>query len=121
MTAEGEGVTTRAIRVRLDGTARHSDVGALKKWLEREKLLEELARKGELQIQESGGADEQGTPMGAGMDLVLVLIGAGAETLFKEVLAQTKSAVRAWRENRGSVESGDPPDFDIEPADLDER
>jgi hypothetical protein len=55
------------------------------------------------------------------MDIVLVLIGAGAETLFKELLAQVKSAVRAWSDNRGSVENGDPPEARVDPLGSDER
>ncbi|MET8407802.1 hypothetical protein ABZV34_06755 [Streptomyces sp. NPDC005195] len=121
MTAEGEGVATRAVRVRLDGTASESDVGALKKWLEREKPLEELVGRGDLRIEERAGTDARGTPMGVGTDIVLVLIGAGAETLFKELLAQVKSAVGAWRDNRGSVENGDPPDARVDSVDPDER
>jgi hypothetical protein len=121
MTAEGEGVAARAIRVRLDGTASDSDVGALKKWLERERPLERLVQRGDLRIEERAGTDEQGTPMGVGMDIVLVLIGAGAETLFKELLAQVKSAVRAWSDNRGSVENGDPPEARVDPLGSDER
>ncbi len=75
MTAEGEGVAARAIRVRLDGMASDSDVGALKKWLERRGRLQQLVKRGDLRIEERAGTDEQGTPMGVGMDIVLVLIG----------------------------------------------
>ncbi|MEU4171795.1 hypothetical protein AB0F46_33550 [Streptomyces sp. NPDC026665] len=123
---EGEGVSTRAIRVRLDATANQSDIGALKKWLEREKPLEDLVRNGDLRIQESAGTDEQGTdehgtPMGAGIEILMLLSGAAAQTLFDTVLRQVGRGVRAWYENRRSVESGDPPDYDVDPVDLDER
>ncbi|MEU9284489.1 hypothetical protein AB0D57_07080 [Streptomyces sp. NPDC048275] len=121
MTAEGEGAAPRAIRVRLDGTASDSDVGALKKWLEREKPLEELIAGGDLRIEERAGTDERGTPMGVGMDIVLVLVGAAAEAVFKDLLARVTSAVGAWRDNRGSVESGDPPTAHVDPVDPDER
>ncbi|MYT19256.1 hypothetical protein GTW69_02950, partial [Streptomyces sp. SID7760] len=72
---------------------------------------------GALEIQERAGTqDGPGRPMGAGMDIVLVLIGAAAPKLFDEVFEQVKSGVRAWRENRRSVERGEPPEVDVEPA-----
>ncbi|MFD7812080.1 hypothetical protein ACFV6E_03890 [Streptomyces sp. NPDC059785] len=114
-------MATQAILVRLDESATDSDVGALKKWLERENLLQELVRDGRLQIQERAGTDARGNPMGAGMEILLAFVGASASTLFTEVLAQTRRGVRAWRENRRSVESGDPPHCDVDPADVDER
>ncbi|WP_028799821.1 hypothetical protein [Streptomyces sp. 142MFCol3.1] len=123
---EGDGVVTRAIRVRLDGTASQSDIGALKKWLEREKPLEELVRSGELRIQESAGSDEQGTdeqgtPMGAAIEILMLLSGAAAQSMFDTVFKQVGRGVKAWYENRRSVESGDPPDYDVDPVHLDER
>ncbi|MET7438934.1 hypothetical protein ACWERY_09875 [Streptomyces sp. NPDC004082] len=123
---DGEGVATRAIRVRLDGTASQGDIGALKKWLEREKPLEELARNGDLRIQERAGTDDQGTdehgrPMGAGIEILLLLAGAAAQSTFDIVFKQVRRGVKAWYENRRSVESGDPPDYDVDPVDLDER
>ncbi|MFD4788654.1 hypothetical protein ACFWN1_16665 [Streptomyces sp. NPDC058459] len=117
---------TRAIRVRLDETASETDVGALKKWLEREKPLAELANQGELQIQESAGShrrarDRPGAPMGAGIEILMLLSGAAAQSVFDTVLRQVVKGVKAWHENRRSVESGDPPDYDVGPVDLDER
>ncbi|MFE3582359.1 hypothetical protein [Streptomyces vinaceus] len=106
-----------AIRVRLTQGASESDIGALKAWLEREQKLEVLRNSGRLEIQERPGEQEgPGSPMGAGMDIVLVLIGAGAPRLFDEVFEQVKSGVRAWRENRRSVERGEPPEADVEPG-----
>ncbi|GGX73895.1 hypothetical protein [Streptomyces minutiscleroticus] len=106
--------------MRLAEDAHDSDVGALKKWLERESGLEELARRGELQIHERAAADERGTPMGAGMEIVLLLTGWAANRLFDAVLDQTVRAVTAWRANRRSVESGEPPEAEVAPGD-DER
>lgn len=123
---EGEDVATRAIRVRLDGTASQSDIDALKKWLEREKPLEELVRNGDLRIQESAGTDKQGTdehgrPMGAAIEILMLLSGAAAQSAFDTVFKQVGRGVKAWYENRRSVESGDPPDYDVDPVTLDER
>ncbi|MFF4347295.1 hypothetical protein [Streptomyces sp. NPDC001530] len=112
-------MTTQAVRVRLDGTA--SDVGALRKWLERERPLEERIARGELRIEERPGTPEHGTPMGVGTDILLVLATVGAEEVVKELLGQTRSAVRAWRDNRRSVESGDPPEYHVDTADPGER
>ncbi|MFE6846488.1 hypothetical protein [Streptomyces sp. NPDC057686] len=102
------------IRVRLTQGASESDTAALKAWLEREQKLEAHRDNGVLEIHERAGTgDGPGSPMGAGMEIVLVLIGAAASTLFDEVLAQVKSGVRAWRENRRSVERGDPPEVEV--------
>jgi hypothetical protein len=119
--AEGDGVANQGIRVRLDGTASESDVGALRKWLEREKPLDELVRAGRLQIHERRRDDEPGAPMGVGMDIVVALIGAGAATVFKELLGQVKQSVEAWRVNRAAVEDGDPPEGRVDTVDLDDR
>ncbi|MEU7054668.1 hypothetical protein [Streptomyces sp. NPDC046197] len=117
--AEGDGVAGRGIRVRLDGSASRSDVGALKAWLERERPLEELVREGQLRILERPRTDGPSGHMGIGMEIVLVLVGAGANVAFKELLEQTKRAVAAWRTNRGEVESGDPPEGHVDPVNLD--
>ncbi|RSS58136.1 hypothetical protein [Streptomyces sp. WAC06614] len=116
--AEGEAERRTAVRVRLARGASEGDVGALKAWLERERKLEGLRSSGELEIQERAGTEEgrgPGSPMGAGLDIVLVLIGAVAPKLFDEVYEQVKSGVRAWRENRRSVESGEPPEVEVTP------
>lgn len=119
--AEGDGVANQGIRVRLDGTATESDIGALRTWLEREKPLEERVRAGELRIHERPRTDESGAPMGVGMDIVVVLVGAGAGAVFQELLDQVKRAVSAWRANRRDVEDGEPPEGGVEPVDLDDR
>lgn len=103
-----------AIRVRLTQGASESDTGALKAWLEREQKLEALRNSGGLEIQERAGTEDgSGSPMGAGMEITLVLIGAVGPKLFEEVFEQVKSGVRAWRENRRSVERGDPPEVEV--------
>ncbi|MEV0413502.1 hypothetical protein AB0I68_22530 [Streptomyces sp. NPDC050448] len=105
-----------AIRVRLTRGASESDTGALKAWLEREQKLEELRNSGRLEIQERAGTEAgPASPMGAGMEIMLVLIGAGAPKLFDEVFEQVKSGVRAWRENRRFVERGEPPEVEVAP------
>ncbi|MCB5179042.1 hypothetical protein [Streptomyces antimicrobicus] len=104
--------------MRLARSASERDVGALKAWLERERKLEALRNNGELEIHEGASAEDArgpGTPMGAGFDIMLVLIGAAAPKVFDEVYAQVKSGVQAWRENRRSVESGEPPEVDVTP------
>ncbi|WP_037836005.1 hypothetical protein [Streptomyces sp. NRRL S-244] len=106
-----------AIRVRLTQGASESDIGALKAWLEREQKLEALRNSGRLEIHERAGTEDgPASPMGAGMDIMLVLIGAVAPKLFDEVFEQVKSGVRAWRENRRSVERGEPPEVVVEPG-----
>ncbi|MEU1089621.1 hypothetical protein ACFYPN_13420 [Streptomyces sp. NPDC005576] len=108
-----------SIRVTLLGeTADDVDVAALKKWLERERSLERWVNDNSIRIHERPRAvdtREAGATMGAGMDIVLVLIGAVTPRLFEEVLAATESGVRAWRENRRSVEQGTPPVPEITP------
>ncbi|MFF0107616.1 effector-associated constant component EACC1 [Streptomyces hirsutus] len=119
--AEGDGVANQGIRIRLDDTASTSDIGALRKWLEREKPLDERARAGDLQIQERPRTDESGTPMGLGMDIVVLIVGAGAGAIATELLDQVKKAVSAWRANRRDVEDGVPPQVRVEPVNLDDR
>ncbi|MBW5482172.1 hypothetical protein [Streptomyces bambusae] len=107
-----------AVRVRLTRGASEGDVAALKAWLERERKLEALRSSGELEIQERAGTQDgqgQARPMGAGLDIMLVLIGAAAPKLFDEVYEQVKSGVRAWRENRRDVENGEPPEVEVAP------
>ncbi|GAA3500424.1 hypothetical protein GCM10019016_075300 [Streptomyces prasinosporus] len=118
--AEGEGVADRDIRVWLEGPAQPSDIGALRTWLEREKPLDALLRAGELQIQERHRTDETGAPMGIGMEIVLVLVGAGAGAVFDELLEQVKRAVGAWLANRRAVEAGEPPEGRVEPVNRDD-
>ncbi|MEW2293319.1 hypothetical protein ABZ719_11500 [Streptomyces sp. NPDC006743] len=114
--AEGEGVAGRGIRVRLDGNASNRDIDALKAWLERENPLEELVADGRLRILERPRSDAPPGHMGAGMEILLVLAGAGAEVLFGELLEQTRRAVAAWRENRRRVEPGPPPEESVDPV-----
>lgn len=111
-----------SIRVALLGdTADDVDVAALKKWLEREVSLERWVNDNTIRIHErprtvdAGDAGDAGVTMGAGMDIVLVLIGAVTPGLFERVLAATESGVKAWRENRRSVEQGTPPVPEITP------
>ncbi|MFI9601674.1 hypothetical protein ACIHCX_17720 [Streptomyces sp. NPDC052043] len=118
--AEGEGVAGRRVRVRLDGSESGKDIGALKAWLEREKPLDDLVRDGRLRIVEQPRSDVRTGSMGAGMEILLVLLGAGAEAAFDELLAQTKRAVAAWLENRRRVESGDSPEPHVDPVHPDE-
>ncbi|WP_171117241.1 MULTISPECIES: hypothetical protein [unclassified Streptomyces] len=117
--AEGDGVTGRVIRVRLDETATESDIGALRKWLEREQGLDELVRAGTLRIHERRRTDETGAPMGVGMEIVVALVSAAATVGFNQLIVQVGRAVEAWRDNRREVEDGDPPEGRVEPADLD--
>lgn len=96
-------------------------MAALKKWLEREVSLERWVNDNTIRIHErprtvdAGDAGDAGVTMGAGMDIVLVLIGAVTPGLFERVLAATESGVKAWRENRRSVEQGTPPVPEITP------
>jgi hypothetical protein len=119
--AEGDEVATQDIRVRLDGTATESDVGALRKWLEREKPLDELVRAGRLRIHERSRTDESGAPMGVGMEIVVAVTSGAASVLFRELLDQVKSAVEAWRTNRRAVEDGEPPEGRVDPVNADDR
>ncbi|PZG99812.1 hypothetical protein C1I97_23805 [Streptomyces sp. NTH33] len=110
----------RSIRVRLDGSASSKDLGALKAWLERERPLEELVRDGRLRIVEQPRSDGPPGHMGVGMEILLILIGAGADAVSKELVEQTRRAVKAWLENRRRVESGDPPEPHVDPVRRDE-
>lgn len=113
---KGEGLEKRVVRIRLGQGASASDVGALKAWLEREHKLEALRSSGGLEITERAGAEEHpGSPMGAGLEITLVLVGIIGPKLFDEVYEQAKSGVRAWRENRRSVEQGEPPEVEVVP------
>ncbi|MER5930101.1 hypothetical protein [Streptomyces sp. NPDC002054] len=106
-------MANRTVRVRLTHGASESDIGALKAWLEREQKLEELRSRGRLAIEERAGTEESGHAMGAGLEIVLVLIGVVASKLFDEVYEQVKSGVRAWQENRRAVERGEPPEVEV--------
>ncbi|MFJ9728185.1 hypothetical protein ACIRP3_36125 [Streptomyces sp. NPDC101209] len=112
--AEGDGVADQEIRVRLDRTAGDRDVVALRQWLEREEPLAEGLRRGELQIELRDRRNEDpGTPMGFGTEVVVVVIGGAASAAFKELMVAVRLAVVAWRENRRSVEAGDPPEAQV--------
>ncbi|RZB18580.1 hypothetical protein StrepF001_16175 [Streptomyces sp. F001] len=117
--AEGDGVADRVIRVRLDETATESDVGALRKWLEREQRLDEKVRAGELRIHERRRTDESGAPMGIAMEIIVAMIGGSASVALNQLVVQVAHAVEAWRENRREVEDGDPPEASVDPVDLD--
>ncbi len=114
-------MANQGIRIRLVGRAADSDIGALRKWLEREKPLEERVRAGQLKIHERPRTDETGTPMGVGSDIVLIVTGAAATVVFQELLDQVRRAVSAWRDNRRDVEDGEPPEGRVEPVNLDDR
>ncbi|MFF5104681.1 hypothetical protein [Streptomyces sp. NPDC000134] len=119
--AEGDEGAALDIRVRLDGTATESDIGALRKWLEREKPLDELVRAGRLRIDERSRTDGTGAPMGIGMEIVVALVGGAASVTFRELLDQVKAAVEAWRTNRRQVEDGEPPESRVDPVNPDDR
>ncbi|AKZ56919.1 hypothetical protein SAM23877_3874 [Streptomyces ambofaciens ATCC 23877] len=119
--AEGDGVATHGIRVRLDGTASESDIDALHKWLEREKPLADLARTDQLRIDERIRIDEAGAPMGTGMDIVVAVLGGAAGAIFQSVVDQVRRSVEAWRANRREVENGEPPEASVEPVRPDGR
>ncbi|WP_345619373.1 hypothetical protein [Streptomyces ziwulingensis] len=109
--------------MRLDGSATESDVGALRKWLERETPLDELVRAGRLQIHErsSTDPDETGAPMGVGMEIVVAMVSGAASVAFRDLLDQVKGAVEAWRENRREVEDGEPPEGRVDPVNHRDR
>lgn len=113
--AEGEGVADQGIRVRLDESASRSDVSALKAWLERETLLENL------RIIERPRGDVPEGHMGAGMEIWLVVVSSATTVMTDRLLNQVIRAVRAWRDNRREVENGAPPRVDVDPVNLDER
>ncbi|MFI1566934.1 hypothetical protein ACH4ZX_28450 [Streptomyces sp. NPDC020490] len=120
--AEGDGVADHEIRVRLDRTASESDIGALKKWLERETPLDRLARAGELRIDVRRRTDaEPGAPMGIGSEIVVHLVDTGTSVVFVELLHQVRLAVQAWRSNRRDVENGEPPGADVDGVGPDDR
>lgn len=117
---DGEHGDRSAIRVTLRGdTTNDVDVDALKKWLERERGLEVLVKDNKLRIYErprdDAGSDDAGPTMGVGMDILLVMTGAVTPHIFDAVLTATKAGVKAWRENRQSVESDPPPVVDVTP------
>ncbi|MEU9254407.1 hypothetical protein AB0D66_21425 [Streptomyces sp. NPDC048270] len=114
---DGEGSAKKwVIRVRLGQGAGASDVHALKAWLEREHRLEALRNSGDLEITERAGGEERpGSPMGAGLEIGLVLAAIVGPKIFDDVYEQAKSGVRAWRQNRRSVEAGEPPEVEVVP------
>lgn len=102
----------RTIRVVLPGcTADEADVGALKKWLDREPGLENLVGGERLRIELRPSAETRGAPMGAGLEILVVLLAAAGQPVFNDVYEMVKRGVGAWRQNRRSVEPGEPPDF----------
>ncbi|MFF3328592.1 hypothetical protein ACFYWX_03370 [Streptomyces sp. NPDC002888] len=113
--AEGEGVADQGIRVRLDESASRSDVTALKTWLERESLLEEL------RIIERPRGDVPDGHMGVGMEIWLVVVSSATTVVTDRLLNHIIRAVRAWQDNRREVESGEPPRVDVDSVNLDER
>ncbi|MEG3630979.1 hypothetical protein [Streptomyces poriticola] len=120
--AEGDGVAVRGVRVRLDSTATESDIGALRKWLEREQPLDELVRAGRLHIHERPASDPApGAPMGVGMEIVVAVVQGATGVLLHELVQTVRSAVQAWRANRRGVEDGEPPTGRVDPVDPDDR
>ncbi|MDV6289071.1 hypothetical protein R2F25_18410 [Streptomyces sp. UP1A-1] len=119
--AEGDGMVTRGIRIRLGQAARESDIGALHKWLEREKPLAELIRTDQLRIDERSRTDEARRADGhrhghrRGGDR------GAAGAIFQGVVDQVRRSVDAWRANRRQVEDGEPPEADVEPVRPDDR
>lgn len=108
----------QGIRVTLDGTASESDIGALRKWLEREQRLDERVRAGELQIHERPRTDETGAPMGVGMEIVVAMAGGAGAAVFKELLEYVRRSVEEWRDVRRGVENGPPPEGRVDIVDL---
>lgn len=114
--AYGADASQRQIRVRLVGAESEGDVSALQTWLAQERTLDKLVEEGVLRIQQHGRANEEGepgTPMGAGLEILLVLVGAASAKVFDDVYEQTKRGVRAWRENRRTVQTGEPPEAEV--------
>lgn len=108
--ANGGAGAVRTIRVTLEeGTGGEADLGALKKWLEREPGLEDLADREALRIELRTSAETTGTPMGAGMEILIVVLGVVGQPLFNDVYQKVKQGVNAWRENRRSVEPAPEP------------
>ncbi|MFD5569911.1 MULTISPECIES: hypothetical protein [Streptomyces] len=112
-------MANRVVRVRLDETATEKDVGALRRWLEREQRLDEMVRAGELRIHERRRTDGSGAPMGVGMEIIVAMIGGSASVALNHLVVQVTKAVEAWRVNRREVEDGDPPEGSVDPVDLD--
>ncbi|MFG2130985.1 hypothetical protein ACGFNV_24645 [Streptomyces sp. NPDC048751] len=113
--AEGEGVADQGIRVRLDESASRSDVSALKAWLEREQLLEEL------RIVERPRGDVPDGHMGVAMEIWLVVVSSSTTVVTDRLLSHITRAVRAWQDNRREVESGEPPQVRVDRVNPDER
>ncbi|MFI6207379.1 hypothetical protein ACIBAI_13380 [Streptomyces sp. NPDC051041] len=111
---EGDAVVGRGVRVRLDGAVTERDIGALRKWLEQEKPLDEMVRAGRLQIHERRRTDHDGTgtPMGVDMEIVVTVLEATVTLV--EVTLLVRRAVEAWRANRGRVEGGPPPEHRVD-------
>ncbi|MER6999365.1 hypothetical protein [Streptomyces sp. NPDC000410] len=116
----GEGATAREIRIRPVRETSQNDVEALLTWLTREPIVQEKLAGGEVRVQQRPTADGHGTPMGLGMEIVLIVVQGVAAAVIVELMDQAKSAVREWRANRRSVGEQDPPDFDVT-SDRDER
>ncbi|GEB47499.1 hypothetical protein [Streptomyces cacaoi] len=117
---QGERGEHRTIRVALDQeTVADSDVEALKRWLEREPGLEPLTRgdAGEqrLRIEVRPAAGAPGTAMGAGSEIVIVLLTLAAQPAVNDLYGKVVDGVRAWRANRRSVEPGEPPEVTVDP------
>ncbi|MFE6780251.1 hypothetical protein [Streptomyces sp. NPDC057702] len=99
----------RALRIWLSGADTGRDVAALRAWLEREQPLEKWAREGTVRIETRTAAatDDGGHPMGGVVELLVFVLGElGESTLYDAV----KRGIASWRENRGRVEGGAPPE-----------
>ncbi|MFD6415298.1 hypothetical protein [Streptomyces sp. NPDC060194] len=107
-------MTVQDIRIRLDGTAGESDIGALHAWLEQESPLDELVRAGELHIHERQRRDQPGAPMGLSQEIVLVVAASVSTVTAEALLQQVRQSVEAWRANRRQVENGEPPEGRVE-------
>jgi hypothetical protein len=115
--AEGDAVAGLGVRVRLDGRAHRSDVSALKAWLEREEVLRGAVDEGALTIEEQVSADGPDGHMGADYEIVLLITGTLLNVA--QLAEYTARAVKAWRDNRRRVESGEPPETRVDRLDRD--
>lgn len=115
--AEGDAVAGLGVRVELERGTRRSEVNALKAWLEREELLKRAVDEGALTIEEQVSADGSDGHMGADYEIVLLITGTLVNVA--QLVDYTTRAVKAWRDNRRRVGSGEPPETRVDPLDPD--